>query len=70
MRRGLREHGLVGKSVWGTGPRIAGGGAGRKMEGNRGGDRRAGDEAFYAVVKTHKRQSNKIYKYELTMTKI
>ena len=28
------------------------------------------DEAFCAVVKTHKRRSNKIYKFELTMTKI
>ena len=28
------------------------------------------DEAFYAVVKTHKPQSNKIYNIELTMTKI
>ena len=28
------------------------------------------DEAFYAVVKTHKRRSNKIYNSELTMTKI
>ena len=28
------------------------------------------DEAFYAVVKTHKRRSNKIYNTELTMTKI
>ena len=28
------------------------------------------DEAFYAVVKTHKRRSNEIYNSELTMTKI
>ena len=28
------------------------------------------DEAFYAVVKTHKCRSNKIYNTELTMTKI
>ena len=28
------------------------------------------DEAFYAVVKTHKRRSNKISNSELTMTKI
>ena len=28
------------------------------------------DKAFYAVVKTHKRQSNKIYNSELTITKI
>ena len=28
------------------------------------------DEAFYAVVKAHKLRSNKIYKSELTMTKI
>ena len=29
-----------------------------------------GDEAFYAVVKTHKRRSKKIYNTELTMKKI
>ena len=28
------------------------------------------DEAFYAVVITHKRRSNKIYNTKLTMTKI
>ena len=28
------------------------------------------DEAFYAVVKTHKRRSKKIYKSELTKIKI
>ena len=28
------------------------------------------DKAFYAVVKTQKRRSNKIYNSELTMTKI
>ena len=28
------------------------------------------DEAFYAVAKTHKRRSNKIYNSELTITKI
>ena len=28
------------------------------------------DEAIYAVVKIHKRQSNKIYNTELTMKKI
>ena len=28
------------------------------------------DEAFDAVVKTHKRQSSKIYNSELTITKI
>ena len=28
------------------------------------------DEAFYAVVKTHKHRSKKIYTYELTMKKI
>ena len=28
------------------------------------------DEAFCAVVKTHKRRSNKIYKFELTKIKI
>ena len=33
----------------------------------RGGGR---NEAFYAVVKTHKRRSNKIYNSELIMTKI
>ena len=28
------------------------------------------NEAFYTVVKTHKRRSNKIYNSELTITKI
>ena len=28
------------------------------------------DKAFYAIVKTHKRRSNKIYTSELIMTKI
>ena len=28
------------------------------------------NEAFFAVVKTHKRRSNKIYNSELTITKI
>ena len=28
------------------------------------------DEAFYAVVKTHKHRSNKIYNFKLTMKKI
>ena len=30
----------------------------------------SGDKAFSAVVKTHKRRSNKIYNSELKMTKI
>ena len=39
--------------------------------GDDGQNRRPGcDEAFYAVVKTHKRRLNKIYNSELTMTKI
>ena len=28
-----------------------------------------GDKAFYAIVKTHKHRSNKIYNYELTVRK-
>ena len=29
-----------------------------------------GDKAFYAIVKTHKHRSNKIYNYVLTIAKI
>ena len=40
------------------------------IKGVIGGGCLATDEEFYAIIKTHKRRSNKIYNSELTMTKI